>query len=170
MRVAAWMLAAGLLVAAFSVKPAAAQNDRERQVRGYLETGMGVHAALGFRADPSNADILVPLELDHPYLWSIYLREGVNYRVYGACDNDCADFDMEIYAADGHLADRDVATDDVPYVEITPTQSGRHYVRLWLYRCDAGPCTIAARVVEGGSPEHHLAQPGEHPSSEDVIP
>jgi hypothetical protein len=85
-------------------------------------------------------------------LWSVYLREGLNYRVYGACDDDCSDLDMEIYGADGHLADRDVATNDTPYVQITASQSGRHYVRIWLYQCSNQPCFIAARVVEGGAP------------------
>jgi hypothetical protein len=154
MRSLAWMLAAGLLFAT----PAAAQNF-ERQVSAYLENGMSVHAALGYQRDQSNPDIVVPLQLERPYLWSVYLREGVNYRVYGACDNDCSDLDMEIYGADGHLADRDVSTDDVPYVQVTPARSGRHYVRIWLYACSTEPCYIGARVVEGGTPAERLAQP-----------
>jgi hypothetical protein len=158
MRALAWIAAAGLVVAAFFAKPASAQNDYERQVRGYLESGMGVHASLGYRPDRSNADILMPLELEGPFLWSVYLREGVNYRVYAACDNDCSDLDMEIYGADGRLADRDVGTDDVPYVQITAARSGRHYVRIWLYQCSAEPCYIAARVVEGGTPAPRPAQ------------
>jgi hypothetical protein len=157
MRASGWLLAVGLVAAAFFAEPAAAQNDYERQVRAYLENGMGVHASLGYRRDQSNADISVPLQLESPYLWSVYLREGVNYRVYGACDNDCSDLDMEIYGADGRLADRDVATDDVPYVQITPTRSGRAYVRIWLYQCSAEPCYIAARVVEGGTPAERPA-------------
>jgi hypothetical protein len=99
----------------------------------------------------------VPLHLDRPYLWSVYLREGVNYRVYGACDDDCSDLDMELYGADGNLVDRDVAVDDVPYVQITPTQSGRHYVRIWVYACAAEPCFTAARVVSGGAPAPRAA-------------
>jgi hypothetical protein len=141
-------MAAGLAFAA----PVWAQTDYERQVRGYLEHGMAPHAALGYASDPSNADIVEPLELDGPYLWSVYLRAGDNYRIYGACDIDCRDLDMEIYGADGRLADRDIATDDVPYVQITPTESGRHYVRLWLYDCSDEPCFVAARVVTGGTP------------------
>ena len=159
MRALGWLLAGGLVAAAFLAKPASAQNDFERQVRAYLENGMSVHAALGYRRDQGNTDIIAPLEMESPYLWSVYLREGVNYRVYGACDNDCSDLDMEIYGADGRLADRDVATDDVPYVQITPTQSGRAYVRIWLYQCNAEPCYIAARVVEGGAPGERPAQP-----------
>jgi hypothetical protein len=161
MRALTWLLVLVLLCAAFFAKPAAAQNDFERQVRGYLENGMGAHASLGYRRDQSNADILVPLELESPYLWSVYLREGVNYRVYGACDNDCSDLDMEIYSTDGRLADRDVATDDAPYVQITPARSGRAYVRIWLYACSAEPCYMAARVVEGGTPSPRLAQPAQ---------
>lgn len=162
MRALAWVLAAGLTVAAFFAKPASAQADYERQVRSYLEAGMGVHAALGYRRDQSNGDIVVPLQLERPYLWSVYLRQGMNYRIYGACDNDCRDLDMEVYGADGHLADRDVGADDVPYVQITPAQSGRAYVRLWLYQCSNEPCYVAARVLEGGSPAPRAAQPAEN--------
>lgn len=148
----AWTLMLAAAVFAAFAGPAAAQAEYERQVRAYLENGMGVHAALGYRRDQSNTDIVVPLQLEGPYLWSVYLREGVNYRVYAACDNDCSDLDMEIYGANGRLADRDVATNDTPYVQITPAQSGRAYVRIWLYQCSNEPCFAAARVVEGGAP------------------
>jgi hypothetical protein len=153
-----WLMAAALLAASLAGTPAAAQAAFETQVRAYLENGMGAHAALGYRRDQSNADIVVPLQLERPYLWSVYLREGITYRVYGACDNDCSDLDMEIYGADGHLADRDVATDDVPYVQVTPRQTGRHYVRIWLYQCSTAPCYAGARVVEGGTPVDRPAQ------------
>jgi hypothetical protein len=166
MRTLTWLFAAGLLAAAFIAKPAAAQSEHERQVRGYLETGMGVHAALGYQRDESNFDIVGPLRLERPYLWAVYLREGVSYRVYGACDDHCRDLDMEIYGTDGHLADRDIAADDVPYVQITPTQSGRHFVRIWLYACAAEPCYIAARVVQGGTPRPRGAQAAEEPASD----
>ena len=54
--------------------------------------------------------------------------------------------------ADGALVERDNAGDDTPFVQITPTQSGRHFVRLWLYACAAETCAIAARVTTGGNP------------------
>jgi hypothetical protein len=59
---------------------------------------------------------------------------------------------MEIYGADGNLIDRDQAADDTPYVQITPAQSGRAYVRVWVYACSAEPCYAAMRVVSGGTP------------------
>lgn len=146
------------LAVAFSAGAAWAQSA-ERQVRAYLEHGMEQHAALGYARERTIPDVVTPLRLDHPFLWSIYLREGVSYRIYGACDNDCSDLDMEIYGADGNLADRDIATDDTPYVQITPAETGRHYVRTWLYACTAEPCYVAMRAMSGGAPAERAAPP-----------
>lgn len=137
----------------------ASAQEAARQARGYLEAGIAAHAEHGYAVERTVPELVVPLELDSAYVWSVYLREGMNYRVYGACDNYCSDLDMEIYAADGLLADRDIATDDTPFVQITPTQTGRAYVRLWLYACSTEPCTIAARVVSGGMPAPRQTPP-----------
>lgn len=134
------------------VSAAAAQTEYEDQARSYLEAGMDVHAAHGYRRDTSVNDLLAPLMLERPRIWAVRLRQGVNYRVYGACDNDCSDIDMEIYDTNGELADRDVATNDTPYVQITPSHTGLHFVRLWVFACETEPCYAAARVVSGGTP------------------
>jgi hypothetical protein len=47
----------------------------------------------------------------------------------------------------------------MPYVQITPPQSGRYYVRIWLYACSNQPCYIGARVVEGGTAAPRLQTP-----------
>lgn len=134
------------------VSGASAQNEYEDQVRSYLEAGLDAHAALGYRADRSVNDLLAPLMLERPKIWPVRLRQGVNYRIYGACDNDCSDIDMEIYDTDGELVDRDVATNDTPYVQITPSHTGLHFVRLWVFACQTEPCYAGARVVSGGTP------------------
>lgn len=131
---------------------ASAQDDYRRQVIGYLEHGLAAHAAQGYSTERTVPDLVEPLQLDQPYLWSVYLLAGQNYRVYAACDNDCSDLDMEVYGADGRFIERDAARNDTPYVQLTPTTTGRHYVRLWLYACSAEPCYVAARVVSGGTP------------------
>jgi len=128
----------------------AQDSEFATQVRAYLDGGAAQHSVLGYAPEPAVPDLVTPIRLDRPYLWPIELRAGVNYRIYGACDNDCADLDMEIYGEDGYLADRDTARDDRPYVQITPVRSGRHYVRLWLYACRAEPCYVGARVMSGG--------------------
>jgi hypothetical protein len=153
-------LGAGLALVALSAGAAAQDNDNERQVRAYLEHGLQRHAALGYAADATASDLVMPLRLDHPYLWTLNLRAGVSYRIYAACDDNCTDLDMELYGADGQLADRDVGRDDTPYVQITPARSGRYNVRIWLYSCRADACYAAARVVSGGAPaEREPAQP-----------
>jgi len=130
---------------------AAAQDaDAGGQVRAYLEHGMAPHTALGYAPDTDISDLVTSLRLDHPILWTINLRAGATYRVYGACDNNCSDLDMELYGVDGQLADRDAGRDDTPYVQVTPTRGGRYNVRIWLYSCRAAACTVGARVVSGG--------------------
>ena len=150
MRAAIQVLCAGLLFAA-SAASAPAQQGGERQARSYLESGMSAHQGIGYRTDPATPDVAVPLWLDHPYLWSVYLTRGQTYRAYGACDDRCSDLDMEIYGAEGNLVDRDNATNDTPYVQITPTESGRAYVRVWVYACAHEPCYAAMRLVAGGA-------------------
>jgi hypothetical protein len=129
----------------------AQQQNHGAQVRAYLENGMAPHRGIGFVRDPGNPDLIVPLRLDHPFVWPVYLTRGVTYRAYGACDDECSDLDMEIYDAAGNLADRDIAANDTPYVQITPTQTGRAYVRVWLYACRNEPCYAGMRVVSGGA-------------------
>lgn len=149
-------LGASALLAALAVTSAhagATPAERAAEVRRYLENGMGPHAALGYQRDRSMPDLSQPLRVDGAYLWSVNLRAGVSYRIYGACDSKCNDIDMEVYGADGMLVDRDVAGDDTPYVQITPTSTGRHFVRVWVFNCEEEPCVIGARVVYGGRPQ-----------------
>ncbi|MES1156583.1 MAG: hypothetical protein ABUL73_02280 [Alphaproteobacteria bacterium] len=153
-------LAAGFILLALTsasvqAQPVAHQQAPQTaaaQAQTYLQTGMAAHTAKGYARDATIPDLLQPLRLDHPFLWPIRLKAGVNYRVYGACDNDCQDMDMEIYGADGVLVDRDLNTDDTPFVQITPPTDGRYYVRLWVYQCNSEPCFVAARVMSGGHP------------------
>lgn len=151
-----WVKALGAgLAMALLAGPAAAQEDEaqyEDQARAYLEAGMEAHTSAGYRAARNIPDFLKPLVLSTPYIWPVNLRAGENYRIYGACDDDCTDLDMEVYGRDGALVDRDIAVDDTPFVQITPERSGTHYVRLWVFTCAVEPCYAAARVVQGGTP------------------
>lgn len=142
-------LAAALLFTAASAS--GQQRNSSAQVRAYLDAGMAVHRGLGYSRDAGNPDRVVALRLDHPFIWPVYLTRGVTYRAYGACDDDCSDLDMEIYDAAGNLADRDAAADDTPYVQITPNETGRAYVRTWLYACRSEPCYVGLRLLSGGA-------------------
>jgi hypothetical protein len=141
-----------LCALALAAPSASAQGVGE--ARAYLEAGMAPHLARGYAQDRTEPDrLFIARERGDPHLWSIYLVAGQNYRIYGACDDQCADMDMEIYGNDGALVDRDSGTDDRPFVQITPSVSGRAYVRMWAFQCDPGPCAVAARLMSGGQPE-----------------
>jgi len=159
------ILGAAAAVAMLSLGAAQAQDrSAAQQVADYLDTGMAPHAALGYAPEPSNMQVVQAIHTESAFLWLVYLRAGVHYRIYGACNDPCTDMDMEVYGADGVLADRDAATNDTPYVQISPITSGRHYVRLWIYACTQEPCTAGARVVSGGRLE---PRPAEQTSSGD---
>ena len=161
-------LGAGVLMAALATVSASAhevrvqpqQQQQQRQSGDYLNAGMATHGALGYSRDRSIPDLHIALKVEDAYLWPITVRAGVNYRVYGACDNNCHDLDMEVYGGDGMLVDRDIGNDDTPYVQFTAAQTRQYYVRVWVYNCDQEPCGVAARVVSGGRlaerpPEDH---------------
>lgn len=139
--------------AMLAVSASAWAQDGATQARAYLEHGMAAHESAGYVRDRTVPDFAAALSLDSPHVWSVFLREGVRYRIYGACDDNCSDLDLEIYAAGGRLTARDVARNDTPFVEITPAATGRHYVRLWLYACAADACHVAARVLAAGPPD-----------------
>jgi len=155
--------AVAALAAFLALAPCASAQEigTAEQTARYLERGLAAHAALGYRPDPAFQNYSAPLRMMAGALWPIELQRGVNYRIYAACDIDCSDVDMELYDSTGAFVDRDIATDATPYVQITPTATGRHYVRIWLAACESEPCFVAARVVSGGRPQARPADAGD---------
>jgi len=149
MRMMAGLAALALCVSAATAETAPAPDSRAQAAR-YLEDGAAVHAALGYGADRNNRDAVLALRLDSARIVPVTLRAGRNYRIYGACDADCSDMDLEIYDTNGDLADQDIAEDDTPYVQLTPARGGRYLVRVWLAQCENEPCALGVRVMSGG--------------------
>lgn len=168
-----WALGAGLALVfatnAFAHDEGAPSAARMAQARAALETGMTRHAAHGFHRERAMADNIQALATNSGFIWPVTLRAGVSYRIYGACDSKCSDLDLEIYGADGKLADSDTGGDTTPYVQVTPTQTGTHYVRFWIFSCDEDPCVAAVRIVSGGQATPRSAQREESEDSEDYV-
>lgn len=139
------MLAAGAAQAQ-PAAPARADNDYRGQVRGYLDSQASKHTAEGYRREAAIQDLIAPLRLDGGMIWTVPLQRGATYRIFAVCDNDCSDVDLEVFDARGGFVGRDVQTNDTPYVEITPTQDGVAYARIWLAACESEPCYVGARV------------------------
>jgi hypothetical protein len=143
---AALALFAGGAQAQDASRPAAADTDYRGQVSRYLQEQATKHVSDGFRRETAIPDLIAPLRLEGGVLWRINLRRGVAYRVFAVCDNDCSDVDLEVYDDRGAFVGRDIATNDRPFVEITPERDGAHYARIWLAACESEPCYVGARV------------------------
>jgi S1-C subfamily serine protease len=76
------------------------------------------------------------------------LEAGVTYRIVGACDRDCTNMDMEVFDPSGVSVGSDLQPNDRPYVEVTPTVSGRFRVHPWVVVCRARPCYGGVRVLK----------------------
>lgn len=78
--------------------------------------------------------------------YTISVVEGKNYLIGGVCDTDCSDLDIRIYNTGGDLIGEDTLDDDVPVVELVPTNSGRVKVEVTMHACSSEPCFFAAEV------------------------
>ncbi len=68
--------------------------------------------------------------------WTVTLYAGTDYRLFGACDSDCQDLDLELYDANGRLVDEDTASDDFPVVSVRP-----RYTQVYSFRATMADCT-----------------------------
>ncbi|MDX2236491.1 MAG: hypothetical protein NW203_02900 [Hyphomonadaceae bacterium] len=148
MKHAAFAAALAVVLAAGAAHAQSGQRsaDYQTQVRGYLDTQAGKHTSEGFRRDGAIQDFIAPMRLEGGAIWPVTLQRGVTYRVFAVCDNDCSDVDLEVYDVGGGFVGRDIATNDTPYVQITPQADGVVYARLWLAACESEPCYVGARV------------------------
>lgn len=139
----------GLAVAAGLVLPgaAAAQNSFEQ----FVITLLGLQHRYEDYQSANLPDWTGPLrraDQDRQVEQFYELEAGVTYRIVGACDRDCTNMDMEVFDPAGALVGSDVQPNDRPYVDVTPSESGRFRVHPWVVVCRARPCYGGIRVLK----------------------
>lgn len=73
------------------------------------------------------------------------------YFVYGACDDDCSDIDLEAHDADEAFVDSDTEDDDAPMLTILPGESGDElHVVVSLSACETDVCVVGVGLYETG--------------------
>jgi hypothetical protein len=72
--------------------------------------------------------------------WTVPLRAGTEYKLFGACDEDCGDVDLELYDENGYLVDEDAAGDDYPIVIVRPRYSQTYSFKVTMADCAYSPC------------------------------
>ena len=72
---------------------------------------------------------------------TLYLEAGREYRIAGACDDDCRDMDLALYDAEGREIARDARRDDRPAVSVRVRREGEYTLAVAIPDCRAGRCT-----------------------------
>ena len=74
--------------------------------------------------------------------WSLNVGNDQNrtYKIVAACDQDCADIDLELFEPDGTRVDQDTRRDSLPVVTVPYGHVGNHTLRVTMYRCAIDPC------------------------------
>lgn len=145
--------------AATGTQQAMLTPDQRRQleelVASYLNTvqtnfGGGMGPAPGF------TDQVAGLQPGTDHRWQVNLVGGTQYRVIGACDNECSNMDIELIdMRTGGVVASDMLPDDYPVVDFTPPANGQYVVRMLMQTCTIAPCFAGARVLtqsSGGTP------------------
>ncbi|HMA38582.1 MAG TPA: hypothetical protein VKP10_00805 [Gemmatimonadales bacterium] len=129
-------IAVGIAVLAPSAR--AQENQWRTQVEGYLKRAA---KSLNDRGYSQTHDTQIgSLADDDNDSFTLTLHAGTAYALVGVCDNDCKDLDLVLYDADGNQVDSDVQADDVPILQVTPSETMRYRVKVIMATCSANPC------------------------------
>jgi len=121
--------------------PAAAGTSPQAIILAQLQQA---HAALGQQGyqlvgEPFSGG------LQQGQSWNVpaELHPGVDYRIVGVCDRDCADLDLVVYDPQGAVVTQDTSTTSQPVVAIQPGYLGNFTVQVQMFNCTVAPCYYA---------------------------
>lgn len=97
--------------------------------------------------EETHEDFYSALDEGESETFELELEEGVDYRVFSACDADCDDLDLHIFDENGNSIGVDTQTDDLPIVAATPAWTGPFALVVTMHSCDDEPCTFGIAVV-----------------------
>lgn len=81
------------------------------------------------------------------YSWELSVTSGMTYAIYGACDSDCSDLDLDLL--DGTTSvDSDYLEDDFPVVTFTATKSGMFTIKVIMAACGSEPCYFGIGIFQ----------------------
>lgn len=80
------------------------------------------------------------------------LERNVSYTFLGVCAADCSDLYLELLDASGAPVARDVLSDHLAAVRITPESSSVYRLRVSMNQCDWENCSFGIGVFEGVAP------------------
>jgi hypothetical protein len=146
------LLTLALAAAALALPRAGAAQDYRATVLAQLDTIAGPATQGGFRADPGVFDrqsVIGALGKGATSMMEVTLVGGASYFIAGACDEDCTDMDLRIFAADATTpVAEDTAEDDAPMLTFTAPKSGRYMLAVDMAECAESMCYYGVRVFK----------------------
>jgi hypothetical protein len=116
-----------------------------RQVQGYLANIASAAEKQGFRRVVAGP-VFGTLDDDAKASHEMTVVSGVDYVLFGACDNDCTDVDLIVYDQNGQLVKRDILADDKPVVMFTAARSAKYRVEVVMAVCRTEPCRYGLQL------------------------
>lgn len=116
-----------------------------RQVQGYLANMATAAEKQGFRR-VTGGPVFGSLDDDGKSSHNMTVVAGVEYVLFGACDNDCTDVDLIVYDAGGRVVKRDILADDKPVVQFSAARSGTYRIEVVMAVCSTEPCRYGLQL------------------------
>jgi hypothetical protein len=133
-----------VVVLGLAASSAAYGQTYANQVIAQLDRAQTTVARSGYReSHDAKIDYLNARETD---TLRLSLDEGYTYKIIGACDTDCSDLDIRLYDENDNEIDKDIETDDVPIVEVTPQWTGTFRLKVKMHSCDSSDCAYGIGV------------------------
>ena len=120
-------------------------SEYTRQVQSYLARFAGVLETQGYRKVAAGP-VFGSLDDDGKASHDMNVVGGVNYALFGACDNDCRDVDLIIYDSNGNVVKRDIAVDDNPLLLFTAARSAKYRIEVIMAVCNTEPCRYGLQL------------------------
>ena len=146
----AW-IAVGTLGLVLTPHRAHGQESRwQRQVQTHLARASATLLADGYTALRAARDGALDNEEVEPD--TITLAAGWTYVLLGACDDDCRELELGLFAANGYEVDAARRAGNAPIVRITPRETQRYRFTVRMTGCGMNPCWYGVRAFRRAAP------------------
>jgi hypothetical protein len=120
-------------------------SEYTRQVQGYLANIASAAEKQGFRR-VVGGPVFGSLDDDEKSSHDMTVVSGVDYVLFGACDNDCTDVDLIVYDQNNRMVKRDILADDKPVVMFTAERSAKYRIEVVMAVCSTEPCRYGLQL------------------------
>ena len=86
------------------------------------------------------------LDDDETEVITLNLNANRTYKIWGVCDGDCEDMDLELVDLYGNQIAVDAASDAQPVLSPSLRGTGQYQLRVKMYDCSVEPCKVGIQV------------------------